>query len=177
MIAFNFRAETVAASVRGMKMLEKTRKAKSSEGSRASELPLLRRLSVLRPCTRAPTRGHGRGRHPQRSGSHQGRVRGASTQVALCWLPDHPCQRPRYRSIERLSLYPNLPRLPFGERPYLSTTFQRYDPAGFQALGEEPAWLTGSRIEGGKTSSGVMTHSVKSLRKGEMRHGQPKAWR
>src|SRR5215208_6116456 len=143
---------------------------KSSEGSRASELPLLRRLSVLRPCTRAPTRGHGRG-------SHQGRVRGASTQVALCRLPDHPCQRPRYRSFERLSLCPNLPRLPFGGRPYLSTTFQRYDSAGFQALGEEPAWLTGSRIEGGKTSSGVMTHSVKSLRKGEMRHGQPEAWR
>jgi hypothetical protein len=41
MIAFNFRADTVASSVCGMKVLEKTRKANSSERPGASELPLL----------------------------------------------------------------------------------------------------------------------------------------
>src|SRR5918994_7584558 len=44
-----------------------------SEGPHASELPLLRRVSVSRAGTRAPTRGHGRRGYLQRGGGIQGR--------------------------------------------------------------------------------------------------------
>src|SRR5215216_6359827 len=120
---------------------------KSSEGPRASELPLLRRLPLSRPCTRAPTRGHGRGRHTRRGGSHQGRDRRASTRVALCRFPNHPHRWAGYRSTRRLSVLLNLPRIPPRRRPYLPATFQRYDPACFEVPAEEPTRLTVGWIE------------------------------